>query len=64
MFQLESPQNYIIMYDLHLCNSNNECTRGNVTKTDWKGMEISRKVKLATDSESIEEVLLLPRVID
>jgi hypothetical protein len=48
MLQLESLQDRAIVYDLHQRRSV-ESLRERATKPEWKGIVISRKVKLATD---------------
>ena len=52
MLQLESPQDCVIIYDLHLRNVSNESSRGRGAKLNWKGIVTSRKVRLATDTRN------------
>lgn len=54
--RLESPQDCAIIYEIQQGDSGVECPRGNVTKTDWRGIVISRKVKLATDALNLLKI--------
>jgi 2,3-bisphosphoglycerate-dependent phosphoglycerate mutase len=56
MCKLESAQDCAIIYETQQGDSGVECPRGNVTKTDWKGIVISRKVKLATDALNLLKI--------
>ena len=48
MLQLETPQDCAMVYGFHTGNSRIDGPRGCATKSGWKGIVISRKVKLAT----------------
>lgn len=50
MLALESPQDCALIYDFNLYNWSNECLHGKMGKPKWKGVVLSRKVRLATDS--------------
>jgi len=56
MCKLESPQNCAIIYETQQGDSGVECPRGNVTRTDWKGIVIPRKVKLTTDALNLLKI--------
>ena len=48
MLQLENPQNRAMIYDLQLRNLRSERLRGRLSIQNWKGVLVSRQVKLAT----------------
>jgi hypothetical protein len=50
MFQLESPQDHALVYDLRLRNLGSERLRERLRVQNWKGVLVSRQVKLATHS--------------
>jgi broad specificity phosphatase PhoE len=56
MCNLESPQNCAIMYEIRQGNLTNENIKGKTNKQKWKGIVISRKVKLATDPMNLLSV--------
>jgi 2,3-bisphosphoglycerate-dependent phosphoglycerate mutase len=56
MCKLESPQNCAIIYETQQGDSGVECPRGNATRTHWKGIVISRKVKLTTDALNLLKI--------
>ena len=61
MLQLESPQDAIVC-DFHKRKSI-ESPRGRATKPEWKGIVISRKVRLATDPlNPLEDMSLLAHI--
>jgi 2,3-bisphosphoglycerate-dependent phosphoglycerate mutase len=56
MCKLESPQDCAIIYEIQQGDSGVESPRGRVTKLNWKGVVISRKVKLATDALNLLKI--------
>ena len=56
MCKLESPQDCAIIYEIQQGDSGIESQRGRVTKLNWKGVVISRKVKLATDALNLLKI--------
>jgi 2,3-bisphosphoglycerate-dependent phosphoglycerate mutase len=49
MLRLENPQDRALIYDLRLCNLRSERLRGRLSIQNWKGLLVSRQVKLAID---------------
>jgi 2,3-bisphosphoglycerate-dependent phosphoglycerate mutase len=49
MLQLENPQNRAMIYDLRLRNLRSERLKERLSIQNWKGVLVSRQVKLATD---------------
>ena len=49
MLRLESPQDRAMIYDLRLRHLRGERLRGRLSIQNWKGLLVSRQVKLATD---------------
>lgn len=49
MLQLESPQDRAMFYYLRLRNLHSEELKGRLSMQNWKGVLVSRQVKLATD---------------
>jgi len=49
MLRLESPQDRAMIYDLQLRHLRGERLRGKLSIQNWKGLLVSRQVKLATD---------------
>ena len=49
MLLLENPQDRAMIYDLRLRNFRSERLRGRLSIQNWKGVLVSRQVKLATD---------------
>jgi 2,3-bisphosphoglycerate-dependent phosphoglycerate mutase len=51
MLQLKNPQDRAMIYDLRTCNLQSERLRGKerLSIQNWKGVLVSRQVKLATD---------------
>ena len=49
MLQLENPQDRAMIYDLRLHNLRSERLKERLSIQNWKGLLISRRVKLATD---------------
>ena len=49
MLRLESPQDRAMIYDLRLRHLRGERLRGRLSIQNWKGVLVSRQVKLATD---------------
>ncbi len=56
MCKLESPQDHAITYKVQQGDSGVESPRGRVTKLNWKGIVISRKVKLATNALNLLKI--------
>jgi bisphosphoglycerate-dependent phosphoglycerate mutase len=50
MFQLKSPQDCAIVYEIQQPDLGIEGPRERIIKIDWEGIVISRKVRLATDA--------------
>jgi 2,3-bisphosphoglycerate-dependent phosphoglycerate mutase len=49
MLQFESPQDRALIYDLRLRNLRSGRLRGSLSIQNWKGVLVSRQVKLVTD---------------
>lgn len=52
MCKLETPQDRALVCDLDLGNLSLICPKQKVFKTYWKGVLISKRIKLATDSQN------------
>ena len=49
MLQIENPQDKAVTYVLHLHEAQIESSKMKFDKTDWKGILLPRRIKLATD---------------
>jgi 2,3-bisphosphoglycerate-dependent phosphoglycerate mutase len=49
MLQLENPQDRALVYELRLRNLRSDSRRGRLSVQNWKGVLVSRQVKLAID---------------